>query len=99
MEEVHLEVVEIDHHVEDLAREYFDLPNNGNCEIIFAQQLVNVTIDDGRAFIARQKDASFDVIIHDVYTAGRSSKHTMTLEAFRDAKRVLKSGGIFVFVS
>jgi spermidine synthase len=60
---------------------------------------VQITIGDGKKYLLEQPDGQFDIVIHDVFSAGVGSKHMMTSEVFQEVKRTLKLDGIMVFVS
>ena len=48
---------------------------------------------DGRALLAREDDASADAILIDAFVGARVPRHLATLEALRDAARVLAPRG------
>lgn len=77
----HLDVVEIDHRIEEVAKKYF-----------FVDQDTNVIIDDARHYLNTTKK-SYDVIVYDLFLNETPPAHVFTLEAFRTAKEKLNRGG------
>jgi hypothetical protein len=73
------EVCEVDHEVLALAREHFGLRRAPG---------LRVRVAEGRAFVARQPDASWDAIAIDAFVGARVPQHLITVEAFGDAARV-----------
>lgn len=74
--------VEIDPAVVQLAQEYFDC-------------WADVTIADGRAFLARDRH-SYDAIIIDAFSGSSLPEHLYTLEAFQSAAARLTPEGVLV---
>lgn len=79
--------VELDGELTRLAREWFDLPR--------APRL-RLRTGEARAELARLADASFDVVARDVFAGDRTPAHLTTVEFTRDARRVLRPGGVYV---
>jgi spermidine synthase len=79
---IHIDGVEIDPEIVDVARRFFamDEPN------------LNVIIQDGRYFLARS-DATYDVILVDAYHQPYIPFHLATREFFALALRHLNRGG------
>ena len=88
---VTVDVVEIDPVVERVARQYFHLPRH---------QRLNVSIQDGRAFLNRSR-RSYGAVIMDAYAGGPYGAylpaHLATREFFQTVHRRLETGGSFVF--
>jgi spermidine synthase/uncharacterized membrane protein YvlD (DUF360 family) len=80
-----VDVVEICPAVARVAAEWFG----------FDSSRFDVTIGDGRRFRrgAKKRD---DVVILDAFSGDSSPSHLMTREAFREARRLLRSGGLLV---
>ena len=72
--------VEIDPHVVRLAAEHFGLA-------------ADVTVCDGRAFLARA-DRQFDAIVIDAFIGGSPPEHLYTLEAFERVNDCLAADGL-----
>lgn len=77
---ISVEAVEIEPAAVELARKHFDL-------------MADVTIADGRAFLARDTH-HYDAIILDTFLGGTVPEHLYTREAFRHAADRLEPGGI-----
>ena len=73
------EVCEVDPEVLALAREHLGLRRAPG---------LRVRVAEGRAFVARQPDASWDAIAIDAFVAATVPRHLITVEAFADAARV-----------
>jgi spermidine synthase len=80
-------VVEIDQPLTDLVRAHLPLPRNAR---------VRVRAADARAGLAATHTASADVVITDVFAGARTPAHLTTVEFVREAKRVLRPGGIYL---
>lgn len=76
--------VELDERIARIARDYFGLESNGD-----------VIVDDGRHFL-RSTDRRYDLIMFDVFQAEVPPAHMLTLEAFRELRRLLNPGGFVV---
>ena len=76
--------VEIDQKITDLAREYFDLPDN-----------VNVTTYDGRAYLEADKN-KYDVIMVDAFQGISVPFQMSSVEFFTMVRDHLKDGGVMV---
>jgi spermidine synthase len=91
----HLEIaaVEIDPGVVDVAREYFELPENPRLKI---------TIGDGRVWL-RNEDEAFDAVIIDAFTTNRYGIslpwHFTTREFFHEIEEKTAPGAVIVFNS
>ncbi len=80
--EMSIDVVEIDPVVVQVAKKYFDLPDDPRLRVI---------TEDGRRFIKSSKD-TYDVIVMDAYYADSLPFHLTTDEFFRQAKARLAAG-------
>lgn len=81
-----VEVVEIDPVVVEVAKKYFQVPDD--------KRLI-IHIDDGRVFLQRV-GKKFDAIIIDAYAKTYIPYHLLTLEFFRLVRDRLESGGVVV---
>lgn len=81
--QAHVDGVEIDEKVADLATDYFDLPEN-----------VDVVVDDGRAFL--KTDKKYDVIMIDAYKDITIPYQMSTVEFFTQVREHLNEGGVMV---
>jgi len=79
----HVEGVEIDEKIADLASKYFDLPDS-----------VDVTVYDGRAYL--QTDKKYDVIMIDAYQDITIPFQMSTVEFFTQVKEHLNPDGVMV---
>jgi spermidine synthase len=77
-------VVEVDAEVVELAREHLGLRKLPG---------LKVKVADGRAWLARREDASVDALLIDAFVGARVPRHLATLDALRDAARVVAPGG------
>jgi hypothetical protein len=73
------EVCEVDPEVLALAREHLGLRRAPG---------LRVRVAEGRAFVALQRDASWDAIAIDAFVGARVPRHLITAEALADAARV-----------
>ena len=76
--------VEIDQKIIDLSYKYFKMNKD-----------VNVVCDDGRNFIARDKN-TYDIILVDAYSSISAPFHMTTVEFFTLVKDHLSEGGIMM---
>lgn len=82
--------VEIDAALAAGVRDWFDLPRSPRLAI---------RIGDGRAVMASLRPASFDVIVRDAFAAGRVPDHMRTTGFIREARKLLKPGGLLMLNS
>ncbi len=82
-----LTVVELDHLVVELAQIYFGFSPEGN---------VRLVVDDGRAFIDRQAEASWDQIWLDAFSGNYVPPQLSGLEFLRLCRSRLTPGGLLV---
>lgn len=78
-----VDVVEINPQMDQLARDWFGLK----------VPPVRVFIDDGRRFVRRTSDASYDLVLVDAFSGEEIPSHLLTEEAFADLRRILAPGG------
>ncbi|KAJ2492055.1 hypothetical protein IWW37_001769 [Coemansia sp. RSA 2050] len=81
---VKVDVVELDPAVYRAAVDFFSLP----------QDLHGVYLQDGRRFIDDAADASYDFIIHDVFTGGSVPAALFSLSAVAQLNRILAPRGV-----
>ncbi|MBO9568398.1 MAG: fused MFS/spermidine synthase [Cellulomonas iranensis] len=79
--------VELDGELARLAREWFALPRAPH---------LRLRTGEARAELATLPDASFDVVVRDVFAGDRTPDHLTTLELTRDVARVLRPGGVYL---
>ncbi|KAI8873108.1 S-adenosyl-L-methionine-dependent methyltransferase [Ramicandelaber brevisporus] len=77
---VKVDVVEIDPAVYHAALKYFNLPDD----------LHRVFIQDGRKFIQEAQTATYDYVLHDVFTGGSVPPSLFSVEALSHIKRIMK---------
>ncbi|KAJ1958831.1 hypothetical protein EC988_000050 [Linderina pennispora] len=80
---VRVDVVEIDPEVYKAAVSYFMLPTNLN----------GVYLQDGRTFIDKSPDHTYDYIVHDVFTGGSVPSSLFSESAIAQLERILKPNG------
>jgi SAM-dependent methyltransferase len=92
----HIDAVEIDPVIASIARDHPNKP--------YADPRVELHLDDGRSFL-RTTDRHYDLIVfalvdslilHSGYSNIRLESYLFTREAFEDARRRLKPGGVLV---
>jgi len=79
-----VEVVEIDQAVLDVARTYFEFPDNDK---------IKAYIEDGRVYLRNTKK-QYDLIMVDAYFAESIPFHLTTVEFYRAAEARLRPGGV-----
>lgn len=95
--DTHIDAVEIDPTIQELGQKYHpDQP--------FADKRVKVTINDGRNFLRKAPDNTYDLVVFALidslvlqsgYSNLRLESYLFTLESFQDVRRVLKPTGVF----
>jgi len=85
--EVHVDSVEIDPVVIDVARRYFDLPDDPRIEV-FAQ--------DGRRYVQTTGER-YDIVVIDAYYADSLPFHLTTQEFLREVKAKMNPDGVVVY--
>jgi spermidine synthase len=83
-------IVELDPVVHDYATRYFELPTNHTAHLQDAVTYVQDT--------ALASPASFDYIIHDVFTGGAEPTALFTLEFLSGLETLLKPDGVIAIV-
>lgn len=83
-----VEAVEINPHVVEIGRRFFD----------FDPEALEIFIEDGRYFVYRT-EKKYDAVILDAFLGDSSPSHLMTLEAFTAMKKVMNPGGVLVINS
>lgn len=78
------DVVELDPDVVRLAKKHFDYVPSGQ-----------VFIEDARTFLNRAQ-RQYDLVVHDTFTGGTNPSYLLSLEVFRQIKRLLQPGGVLV---
>src|SRR5262249_34230166 len=81
---------EIDPAVEAVARKYFTFLGQcgSNCDVVMG---------DGRLQLAREPDASFDLILLDAFSSDSVPTHLLSLEALEIYLAKLKQDGVLLF--
>jgi spermidine synthase len=87
MPDVHIDTVELDQRVIDVAKQYFALRETPRVRYIAA---------DGRVFLNRSKD-QYDLILLDAYRGGYVPFHLLTREFYTLVKSRLTPGGAVAF--
>jgi spermidine synthase len=87
MPDVHIDTVELDQRVIDVAKQYFALRDTPRVRYIAA---------DGRVFLNRSKD-QYDLILLDAYRGGYVPFHLLTREFYTLVKSRLTPGGAVAF--
>lgn len=86
--EMHIDVVDIDPKVLEIARTHFYLEDNEQIDCI---------AEDGRMFMRKAEPGSYDCIVLDAFTiGGRIPFHLVTREFFEVCRDRLTEGGVFV---
>lgn len=80
-------VAEIDPDLARLAREWFDLPRS---------PAVRIRVDDGRAVVEAQREASTEVVVRDAFDRGVVPLHMRTRQFVAQVRRVLAPGGAYL---
>jgi SAM-dependent methyltransferase len=81
---------EIDPDVEAIARKHFSFLSRcgGNCDVV---------IGDGRLQLEREPDASFDLLLLDVFSSDSVPAHMLSREAIRVYVSKMKPDGVLLF--
>jgi len=79
-------VAELDAPLTDLVRKYLPLP---------AGHRVRVRAADAREVLESVREASYDLVISDVFAGAKTPFHLTTAECARAAARALRSGGVY----
>lgn len=86
MPNVHVDAVEIDGKIADLAKKYFNLKEDE----------ADVFINDGRLFLTTPDAGQYDIILADAYQDITVPFHMSSREFFELVKEHLKPGGVLV---
>lgn len=84
---MHLDVVEIDAEVVEIARHFFALPDHDR---------INVVVADGRDFV-RATTATYDIIVIDAFDDDRMPRPLVTEEFMREMRDVLSPQGVIAY--
>ncbi|MDF2805216.1 MAG: spermidine synthase [Cellulosimicrobium sp.] len=79
--------VDLDARLLELVRSWFDLPRAPRLRLRSA---------DARHAVAGLPDASFDVVVRDVFDGDRTPDHLVTLGMAEEVHRVLRPGGVYL---
>jgi spermidine synthase len=84
---VHIDTVELDAAVVDVAEKYFGFHEDA---------LSKVHVDDGRVYVRKQRRAGthYDLIVIDAYDKHSVPEHMLTQEFIRDVRSLLSPGGV-----
>ncbi|MCS7173810.1 MAG: fused MFS/spermidine synthase [Armatimonadetes bacterium] len=83
---VHMDMVDIDPHVIEVARHYFHVPVGGR---------LRAFAEDGRQFVRRTSDR-YDQVLMDAYLRDTLPFHLATREFFQEVRGILTPRGVFV---
>lgn len=84
---LHIDAVEIDPEVVEVARAYFALPDD---------ERIRVIVEDGRAFVRLAQDP-YDIIVIDAFDDDHVPRPLLTEEFMRDCIGRLTPGGVIVY--
>ncbi|WP_163188455.1 fused MFS/spermidine synthase [Cellulosimicrobium sp. SL-1] len=79
--------VDLDARLLELVRAWFDLPRSPR---------LRLRPDDARHAVEGFADASFDVVVRDVFHGDRTPDHLVTLGMAEEVRRVLRPGGVYL---
>ncbi|MFC8921547.1 spermidine synthase [Cellulosimicrobium sp. NPDC057127] len=79
--------VDLDARLLELVRTWFDLPRSPR---------LRLRADDARHALSTFADASFDVVVRDVFAGDSTPEHLVTSGAALDVRRVLRPGGTYL---
>ncbi|MGO1935626.1 MAG: spermidine synthase, partial [Cellulosimicrobium funkei] len=79
--------VDLDARLLELVRTWFDLPRSPR---------LRLRPDDARHAVEGLADASFDVVVRDVFHGDRTPDHLVTLGMAEEVRRVLRPGGVYL---
>jgi len=88
----HLTFFEIDPLVVRIASD----PGNFSYTTLCARSLVDYVIGDARLTVAKQPDASFDILLIDAFSSDAVPAHLLTVEAIRGYLAKLKPDGVLI---
>jgi SAM-dependent methyltransferase len=88
-----LDVVDISEEIVDLSLEHFAPYNHG----LGTDPRVRFHLDDGRHFVERASDASYDVVSMEPPPPAADGVYSLySLEFYAEVRRVLRDGGVFI---
>lgn len=79
--------VDLDARLLELVRTWFDLPRSPR---------LRLRAEDARHALTTFPDASFDVVVRDVFSGDTTPEHLVTTGAALDVRRVLRPGGAYL---
>src|SRR5215467_5305581 len=79
----------------ELVRERLPLRQPGGRQALRKAGRIRVRVGDARAVLAQLADASFDVVIADLFAGARTPAHLTSIEFSAEVSRVLAPGGLF----
>ncbi|WP_069388246.1 spermidine synthase, partial [Cellulosimicrobium cellulans] len=79
--------VDLDARLLELVRTWFDLPRSPR---------LRLRADDARQALTTFADASFDVVVRDVFSGDTTPQHLVTTGAALEVRRVLRPGGAYL---
>ena len=85
--EMHIDAVEIDPEVADVAYELFELPHD---------KRIRVVVGDGREFV-RSSPETYDLIVVDAFDDDRVPPHLLTEEFLRECRDHLAEDGVIAY--
>jgi spermidine synthase len=85
--QLHIQAVEIDPVVRDVAYRYFHLPRDPR---------IKVDVDDGRSWLERHPARRFDAIMIDAFYADSIPFHLFTAEFLEQVREHLNPGGVVI---
>lgn len=88
----HLTFFEIDPLVIRIASD----PTNFSYTTLCAKSLVDYTVGDARLTVAKQPDATFDILLIDAFSSDAVPAHLLTVEAVRGYLNKLKPDGVLI---
>ncbi len=89
-----VDIAEIDAKVEEVAKEYFDMPKDKDGKLVAG---IKFHIGDGRQTIRHELPGPYDVIVLDAYSSGGQIPfHLMTRDFLEEIKARLAPGGVLI---
>lgn len=79
----------------DLVRERLPLRQAGRRRVRGATGRIRIRVGDARAVLAGLADASFDVVVADLFAGARTPGHLTSMEFSAEVRRALAPGGLF----
>ena len=91
-----IDVVEIDPAIVEIARKHFYVDELEQCYGEAGDGRLRTIVEDGVAFLAHAKSATYDAIINDSFDGTNPTGLLLTPESIRQAKRCLTPGGLYL---